>query len=121
MEQLGTVETICRYPVKSMAGEAVDEAFVGYGGIMGDRVYAFVHPGGRQGFPWHTGRDQEDLVLYRPRFCQPAAASLPVDIATSLALGPGINPIFPPPDSFAVMVTTPVGSELAVDSAELAA
>ena len=121
MEQVGKLETICRYPVKSMEGEAIDEAFVGYGGIMGDRVYAFVHPDGRQGFPWRTGRDQEDLVLFRPRFRQPAAAALPVDIATSFALGPGVNPIFPPPESFAVVVTTPAGSELAVDSAELAA
>ena len=46
MEQLGTLETICRYPVKSMAGEAVDRAFVGYGGLMGDRVYAFVRADG---------------------------------------------------------------------------
>jgi uncharacterized protein YcbX len=28
MERIGTVETICRYPVKSMAGEEVAQAFV---------------------------------------------------------------------------------------------
>jgi hypothetical protein len=30
MERIGTVETICRYPVKSMAGEEVTQAFVGF-------------------------------------------------------------------------------------------
>lgn len=29
MERIGTVETICRYPIKSMAGEDVALAFVG--------------------------------------------------------------------------------------------
>jgi len=41
MEQIGTLDAICRYPVKSMAGEQVDEAFVGFSGLMGDRAYAF--------------------------------------------------------------------------------
>jgi uncharacterized protein YcbX len=35
MERIGTVETICRYPVKSMAGEEVAQAFVGFAGLMG--------------------------------------------------------------------------------------
>ena len=42
MERIGTLETVCRYPVKSMAGEEVGEAFVGFLGLMGDRAYAFV-------------------------------------------------------------------------------
>jgi hypothetical protein len=35
MERIGTVETICRNPVKSMAGEDVAQAFVGFAGLMG--------------------------------------------------------------------------------------
>ena len=76
MEQLGTVETICRYPVKSMAGEDVAAAFAGFGGIMGDRVYAFVREGGTKGFPWLTAREREELVLYRPSFRAGTAADL---------------------------------------------
>jgi hypothetical protein len=38
MERIGALETVCRYPVKSMAGEALGEAFVGFAGVMGDRV-----------------------------------------------------------------------------------
>ena len=52
MERIGTVETICRYPVKSMAGEEVAHAFVGFAGLMGDRAFAFVRPHiGAQGLP----------------------------------------------------------------------
>src|SRR5215208_3639235 len=71
MEHLGTLETVCRYPVKSMAGEEIKEAFVGYSGMMGDRVYAFVRPDGPKGFPWHTGREQKDLLLFHPHFTRP--------------------------------------------------
>jgi MOSC N-terminal beta barrel domain len=53
---------ICRYPIKSMAGEDVAQAFVGFAGLMGDRAFAFVRTPGPKGFPWHTGREQEDLV-----------------------------------------------------------
>src|ERR1700681_2118568 len=111
MEELGTLETICRYPVKSMAGEAVAHAFVGYGGLMGDRVYAFVRAGGPPGFPWLTAREREDLVLFRPRFRESAAAALPIDLEASLALGSGVNPIYPPQAAFDVVVATPEGSE----------
>ncbi len=121
MEELGALETICRYPVKSMAGEEVDQAFAGYSGIMGDRVYAFVRADGPKGFPWHTGRDQEDLVLFRPRFRESEAAALPVDVDESFALPPGVNPIFPAHDAFEVDVATPDGRSLPLDSTELAA
>jgi len=72
MEQLGAVEAIYRYPVKSMAGEELPETFVGYAGLMGDRAFAFVRKKGIKGFPWRTGREQEDMVLFTPRFRQPS-------------------------------------------------
>ena len=121
MKQLGTLETICRYPVKSMAGEEVEEAFVGYSGLMGDRVYAFVRTDRPKGFPWHTGREQEDLVLFRPHFRQAEAVTLPVDVEASFGLAPGVNPIFPPDSAFEVDVTTPDGRTFPIQSAELAA
>ena len=121
MERIGTLETICRYPVKSMAGEELDEAFVGFAGIMGDRAYAFVRAPGPKGFPWHTGREQEDLILYRPRYRNTAGATLPVDIERSFGMAPGVNPIFPGAEAFAVDVTTPNGRTMPVDSPELRA
>jgi uncharacterized protein YcbX len=86
MEQLGALQTICRYPVKSMAGEEIEEAFIGYSGMMGDRVYAFVRADGPKGFPWHTGREQEDLLLFRPRFRRTEAVTLPIDVEASFGL-----------------------------------
>jgi uncharacterized protein len=119
MERLGALETICRYPVKSMAGEELGEAFVGFAGMMGDRAYAFVRDPGPKGFPWHTGREQEDLILYRPRYRDTAGATLPVDVERSFGMAPGVNPIFPEAEAFAVDVTTPSGRTLPVGSPEL--
>jgi len=120
MEQLGTVETICRYPVKSMAGETVEQAFVGYGGVMGDRVYAFARSGGRPGFPWLTATHREEIVLYRARY-RAGAAVAPVDLEASQAIPPGVTPIFPPEEAFDVEVATPDGRSLPIRSPELAA
>ena len=70
---------------------------------------------------WRTGRDQEDLILYRPRYRQAAQAVLPTDVEDSFAMAPGVNPVFPDRAAFDVDVVTPTGQALAVDAAELAA
>lgn len=116
MEHLGTLETLCRYPVKSMAGEELEQAFVGYGGILGDRSYAFERAAGPKGFPWHTGREQEDLLLFRPRFRHAQEVTLPIHIEASFGMAPGVNPVFPSGEAFAVDVTTPDGQLLPVNS-----
>ncbi len=41
-EPVGTVETLWRFPVKSMLGERVDAVDVSEGGVVGDRAYAVV-------------------------------------------------------------------------------
>ena len=46
---LGKLESIWRYPVKSMRGEEVDEIFVAFTGLMGDRVYAVFLDRGPEG------------------------------------------------------------------------
>jgi MOSC domain-containing protein len=68
-EQIGTLIRLRRYPVKSMAGEDLREARVTFAGISGDRVYAFIDSKfGPPDFPWMTGRQGHDLILFRPRF-----------------------------------------------------
>jgi MOSC N-terminal beta barrel domain len=121
MEPIGTVGTICRYPVKSMAGEEVAQAFVGFAGLMGDRAFAFVCTSGPKGFPWHTGREQEDLVLFRPHFREGGATTLPPDIEETFKMAPGVNAIFPAEDAFEIVVGTPDGRTLPLRSAELKA
>ena len=39
MRVVGKIESLWRYPVKSMRGEALQEALAGYSGIFGDRFY----------------------------------------------------------------------------------
>ena len=46
MSIIGKVESLWRYPVKSMRGEELPEAFVGFAGVYGDRLFAFRSAGG---------------------------------------------------------------------------
>jgi uncharacterized protein YcbX len=71
--QIATVVGLWRYPVKSMAAEALTEADVGWHGIAGDRRWAFIRPGlERSGFPWLTLRERADMRAFEPRFADPA-------------------------------------------------
>jgi MOSC domain-containing protein len=65
---VGEVTGLWRYPVKSMAGEALEAAEVGWHGLEHDRRWAFLRDDvPRSGFPWLTIRQIPELVLYRPR------------------------------------------------------
>src|SRR5437667_4503535 len=88
---------------------------------MGDRAFAFVRTSGPKGFPWHTGREQEDLVLFRPHFREGGATTLPPDIEETFKMAPGVNPIFPAEDAFEIDVGTPDGRTLPLRSPELKA
>lgn len=63
---IGTVEALFRYPVKSMAGERLEAADLGWHGIDGDRRLAFRRIGDRTGFPWLSAGKLPDLVLFTP-------------------------------------------------------
>jgi uncharacterized protein YcbX len=69
---VGRVAGLWRYPVKSMAGEALAEVEVSWHGLAGDRRWAFVRNGLTQsGFPWLTLRERRDMGHYRPSFADP--------------------------------------------------
>ncbi len=76
----GKVHSLWRYPVKSMRGEELETAFLGFAGVDGDRVLAFTSSGGPEGFPWLTGRERPSMLLYSPRFRHPAAAEGPANL-----------------------------------------
>jgi hypothetical protein len=59
---IGQVEGIFRYPVKSMAGEPLETATLGWHGLDGDRRLAFRRLDDRSGFPWLTAGRLPDLV-----------------------------------------------------------
>lgn len=97
--EVGRVVGIWRYPVKSMAGEALDTADVSWNGVAGDRRWAFVRPGvERSGFPWLTIRERPDLVHFAPEFADPTQ-----------------------PDTSLTLVTTPDGDVFDVTDPALAA
>ena len=99
MTVVGRVAGLWRYPVKSMAGEALDSVEVSWHGLAGDRRWAFIRDGQvRSGFPWLTIREHPELAWYRPRFAEPDR-----------------------PDGSATLVRTPGGDELDVACPELAA
>ncbi len=62
MSIVGTVESLWRYPVKSMRGEEMDELFAGYSGIYGDRLFAFRSSASPKGFPFLTAREQRQMA-----------------------------------------------------------
>jgi len=66
MSELGYVRELVRYPVKSMAGTAVEAAYLGWHGLAGDRRFAFRRVGDESGFPWLQASRLAELLLYHP-------------------------------------------------------
>src|SRR5881628_2149154 len=93
MSIIGKVDSLWRYPVKSMRGEELDEAFAGFSGIYGDRLFAFRSSASTKGFPYLTAREQRKLLQYRPRFRYPDKAMQPVNLAEAESIAPGLNPV----------------------------
>ncbi|HEY1734470.1 MAG TPA: MOSC N-terminal beta barrel domain-containing protein [Acidimicrobiales bacterium] len=97
--EVGRVAVVWRYPVKSMAAEALEAVDVSWNGLQGDRRWAFIRDGSvRNGFPWHTIRQNAAMALYRPSFTEPAR-----------------------PDASPVVVRTPSGADLDIADPALAA
>ncbi len=96
--EIGQVEAIFRYPVKSMAGERVEVANMGWHGIDGDRRLALRRTEDRSDFPWLSATKLPELLLFTP-----------------LRHEDGVQGDLP------THVRTPEGKEMAVFDPELAA
>lgn len=97
--EVGRVAALWRYPVKSMAAEALDQVEVSWHGFAGDRRWAFIRDRVvRSGFPWLTIREKPILRHYVPRFSEPDQ-----------------------PDESSTLVRTPSGEECDVVDPRLAA
>jgi uncharacterized protein YcbX len=101
MSIIGQVESLWRYPVKSMRGEELDEIFAGFAGAYGDRLFAFRSSASPAEFPYFTARNQHAMLLYRPRVRRPNEAA-----------SPG-NP------EWKIEVETPSGETLSIDDPAL--
>ena len=64
--KVGEVEALFRYPVKSMRGEPLEVADLGWHGLDGDRRLAFRRADDRGGFPWLTAGKLPELILFSP-------------------------------------------------------
>ena len=117
MSIVGKVESLWRYPVKSMRGEELDEVFAGYPGIYGDRVFAFKSSASPTGFPYFTAREQRRLLQYRPRFRYPDKAARPVNLSDAEKMGAG--PLAADISELMVDIETPEGKTLAIDDPAL--
>jgi uncharacterized protein YcbX len=95
--EIGYVEAIYRYPVKSMRGERLDVAHLGLHGVDGDRRLAFRRIDDRSGFPWLNATKLSELLLFTPHCDDVAEGDLPT------------------------LVRTPDGEEMAIFGEELAA
>jgi uncharacterized protein YcbX len=103
LTEIGQVEAILRYPVKSMRGELVEVANLGWHGLEGDRRLALRRINDRSGFPWLTATKLPDLVRFAPLRCEGD---------TRENADPGVLPTH---------VRTPDGKELPVFGEDLAA
>ena len=63
---IGVVEAIFRYPVKSMRGQALASATLGWHGLEGDRRLALRRLDERSGFPWLTASKLPNLIQFTP-------------------------------------------------------
>jgi uncharacterized protein YcbX len=119
MTSVGTVESLWRYPVKSMSGEALDEAFMGFSGFYGDRCYAFGNSSARKGFPYLNATAQEQMLRYRPRFRYAERAAKPPNLIEAMGIPPGLTPANAEADDLMLDVVTPSGASVAVDDPAL--
>ena len=81
--EIGHVEAIFRYPVKSMGGERLEDVDLGWHGLEGDRRLAFRRLEDRTGFPWLSASKLPGLLLFAPlRNGNGAPGGLPTHVRT---------------------------------------
>jgi len=116
---IGTVESLWRYPIKSMSGEPMTEMFMGFSGVYGDRCFAFKNSSARKGFPYLNATVQEQMLLYRPQFRYAERAAKPPNLTEAMSIAPGVNPANAEPNDLILDVVTPSGAVVAVDAPAL--
>ena len=119
MTTVGTVQSLWRYPVKSMHGEEMPEVFMGFSGIYGDRCYAFKNSAARKGFPYLSATVQQQMLRYRPQFRYTERAVKPPNLIEAMSIAPGVTPANAEPDDLMLDVITPSGAVVAVDDPAL--
>jgi uncharacterized protein YcbX len=115
MTTIGTVESLWRYPVKSMRGAEVSEVFMGFSGIYGDRCYAFMNSAARKGFPYLNANAQPQMLLYSPQFRYPERSLKPPNLTEADSISPGVTPANGNAEDMVLDIVTPSGETICVD------
>lgn len=102
-----------------MRGEELGEAYFGFAGVYGDRLFAFTSRSKRPGHPYLTARESNQMLLYQPRFRRPEQAMRPPNLDAAEGISPGLNPAIGDPADLAIDVRTPTGRVVSVDDPEL--
>jgi uncharacterized protein YcbX len=119
MTTIGTVESLWRYPVKSMRGAEMPEVFMGFSGIYGDRCYAFKNSAARKGFPYLNANVQQQMLQYCPQFRYPERASKPPNLIEAASIAPGVTPANGDAEDMVLDIVTPSGEIISVDDPSL--
>jgi uncharacterized protein len=119
MNTIGTVESLWRYPVKSMRGEELEEIFAGFAGVYCDRLFAFHSSASQPGLPYLTAREQRRMLSFQPRFLQPEKAATPPNLKEAEKLASGATPLYADRADLMLTVETPAGETLSIDDPEL--
>jgi len=92
VSEIGHVKALFRYPVKSMGGERLESAELGWHGLEGDRRLAFRRVDDRSDFPWLSASQLPDMVRCTPHRRE---GGPPGDLPTHVRLADGEEmPVF---------------------------
>jgi len=80
--EIGRIEALYRYPVKSMRGEQLDAVSLGWHGFDGDRRLAFRRVDERSGNPWLSAGRLPDLISFTPQRQQDGCDAPPTHVRT---------------------------------------
>ena len=119
VKTVGTIESLWRYPVKSMGGETLTESFMGFSGFYGDRCYGFTNSAARKGFPYLNANVQQQMLLYQPKFRYPERAAKPPNLIEAMTITPGVTPANAEREDMILDVVTPSGTVVAIDDPAL--
>lgn len=119
MTVVGRLESVWRYPMKSMPGESLPEAFVSFAGVLGDRLYAVHHASAPKAFPFLTARSRKEMLQFRPRFRHPELTRAPGNLVDAQTRGPGLTPLFPSSEDLTLEIEAPDGTILSATDPSL--
>ena len=121
MNNVGTIESLWRYPVKGMRGEHLPAAFAGFSGFYGDRCYAIRDAAARRGFPYLNGNVQPEMLRCQPRFRHFEKSLQPPNLEEAASIAPGVTPTNADVNDFDLDVICASGKIFSIDDAALLA